>query len=260
MRLSKLTWVAVLFLVPACNGGGERGVGFIRLSMGNSNMAFANAAFLRRPPTNCRTEQLGGCEVQECLSVPAQPVFASAGLLTVAGGRLDAGAPMTGADLKCFPNCNAYALSTFQSLPFWEGGETMTASAPGKDVPAFTATVKAPAEITVTAPTCGGTIGGCVLSRTKDLTIAWNSSAPTSVLASLHSNSLARAVTIDCRFSSSPGTIGAAAMAKLGAADAGFTNSLWVAGSNRTEFEAGDYDVTFEATNTEEISFLTLSN
>lgn len=260
MRLSKLTLVgglfAVLFLAPAC--GPERGSGVIALIRNPNQTSYAYATFFPRPLADCSSSKVGGCDVQECVPTGAGVEHASAGLLRVTGGHPKDGVTFVGQDPTCFPGCNAYAVTT-PSGAWWEGGETLTAFAPGAGVPAFSASVTAPRAITVTAPICDE-LAGCNVSRASDLTVSWTGGEATSVRASFQSLSLTRSVNIDCRFASSPGTIGAAVLAKLGSSEDGFDNTLRIYGANRTTFAAGDYDVALEANNLELMSVVKTSN
>jgi hypothetical protein len=260
-------WVGILLLACACSGGENR-IGTIRLTSQNNGMSWGSARFVTLPAVGqCATSMIDGCEVTECVDegTPTVSTLHSAGDITVAGVHVDGGLVIKWYDSapECTQDCPAY-VSPPDFLPaLWDGGETLTASAAGQSVPAFSGkTVTAPKAITVTAPNCPG-VGlptGCGLSRATDLTVAWTGGADTSVQATLTSNTQTRHVAVTCRFASSPGTIGAAAMAKLDKDDAGHSNFLWIYGSNQTTFTAGGYDVTLEASNSEFGTFVTFSN
>ena len=273
MRLSILTLSAVLFLNSACGDVEARpttGVGYISLTSQRGSTSYGYALFMASRPANpgCTRSMIGECEVLECVDavvVPLPPRH-NAGVITVAGLSLDSGFAFSFVDAGCF-HCPAY--DSVGVLPeLWNGGETLTfaaTGATGANVPAFSGmTVKAPHPITVTAPACTDLPSpqpNCSVSRTADLTISWTGKAGTSVHAQLNSGRPNHLVSLSCRFDSSPGTIGAAAMAKLGKRDAGYSNHLSVLGSNQTKFSAGSYEITLEANNSPEFgTFVDTSN
>jgi hypothetical protein len=270
MRLSKLTtFSAVLFLVSACsNGQPSPNIGYISLTSRPDPMSYGYASFIARPASTCTESMIGACVVQECfdLKVSGPRPQHNAGAITVEGVEMDAGFVFTYGNEHCLQNCPAYQYPSVPKTGLWRGGETLTASAPGGDVPAFSGkTVTAPNEITVTSPTCTTDAGlpwmtSCSVSRTEDLTITWTGGAGTAVHALLTSGSKNRLLSLSCRFASSPGTIPAEAMAKLGKSGDEFTNYLRVNASNQTTFTVGSYDVILEANNMEFMNFVTTSN
>lgn len=140
---------------------------------------------------------------------------------------------------------------------FWLGGETLTVSATGGGVPAFSdVKVTAPTPIEVTSPDCPSPQSqtpGCKLSRTAALPIAWNRGEKTSVVAVMTGTRAEKTVAVACRFNSSPGEISADVLSKF---DATTQVSLQVYGSNVTQFTSGEYNIKFEARNWEYVAFL----
>ena len=270
MRISKqiASVAAVLFLASACGRGADGSrLGVVALNSSTDSISFGAALFATRrtQPTPCTTSTVAGCEVEECgeFVLSSEPLrWENAGAIKVDGVRLDAGFNFE-FDPACTGTCVPYR-SPRELLPrLWNGGETLTVSATGGDVPAFSGkTVTAPSEITLTAPVCSPELASadCGLSRSADLTIAWTGGASTTVLATLRSNRSNRHVVMNCRFASSPGIVSAEAMSKLGADDAGYSSVLSIQGSNRTTFTAGDYDIAFEANNSEFTKFVKVAN
>lgn len=256
MRLSILTAAfAALFLASSCGNGEPTKVGFISLtSIRDSKMSWGSAVFVpQRTGGACTRSVAGGCEVQECKwpMKDAPLPQASAGVIEVKGLHLDAGLVLSyGSD--------GYHGPTELLPPLWNGGETLTASATGGAVPAFSGvTVTAPSALTVTAPDCDFLNHGattCNASRSAALPLAWTGGANTSVLATVISGNKDHGVILNCRFDSSPAAISAEAMAKL-PADSDHL-SLQIHGSNQTTFISGDYNITLEAKNWEFVLFM----
>ena len=232
------------------SGGARQGtinVGQACVTVGGAEYCTASAkAWFNTPPNPanpyCKTSTLVGCEIYECgpladggLPSPMPPE--SAGTITLSGTRVDGG-------LKVTFDAGGYDLFSLGNR-IWASGDTIVASGTGATVSAFAGkTVNAPNEITVIAPAC--TSPGCNISRTADLTVSWtgNSSAQ---IRFVSSKSNAVAVILTCNFSSTPGIVGAAALAKLGRNDAGFANSVFMWPTNTNSFIAGDYRVSLTA-------------
>ena len=99
---------------------------------------FVIAVFMTRQPTasGCTKSTLGACEVLECVDRGTSGVTTqqSAGVITVAGVRLDAGFVLTLGDAGCLQNCPEYQPPPGLLPVLWNGGETLTASATGETV------------------------------------------------------------------------------------------------------------------------------
>jgi hypothetical protein len=131
------------------------------------------------PYFGCSKKTFGSCSVRfDCKPVLTQPPddlglqpYASAGKITV-GGLMVMGMAMpvelTVMDMGMF----AGQYNTFQTfMPMFAGGEALTVSAAGGEVPAFSGQVTAPAQPTVTAPAMPN--GTATISRSKDLSFTW---------------------------------------------------------------------------------------
>ena len=238
-------------------GGGSSPTHYGTISVGHSCRNFggsveycfsgAQAAFYEGV-WPCAASVLNGCEVLECYSVSADagtvfPSVRSAGTITIAGTRADGGIALSFRD-------GGYG--TFAGdARLWDGGETLTVTAQGADVAGFVKTVSAPNEITVTAPVCTmGTSGACgSVSLATDLTISWTGAASTEVKMSSHA--AAKSVFVTCPLASSPGTISAAVLARLGKTVAGSgtnsSHSIAVRPISTNTFTIGSYVVRLSA-------------
>jgi hypothetical protein len=133
------------------------------------------------------------------------------------------------------------------------GGETITASAAGADVAAFSGkTVTAPNPITVTAPTCTLNMTTFMYdcgtqSLASDLTVSWTGGASTGVTAQITTSKASDLRSVVCSFTSSPATIPAAALGMLGKTADGYTANLSVAPTNTTAFTSGGYSIDLTA-------------
>lgn len=160
----------------------------------------------------------------------------SAGVLTLVG--LAAGAQRTAS-----PNGDGVYIHSSSENDI-RGGETLTLSAPGATVPAFSQTLTAPTPVTVTSPSC--TVAGCgSLSRAGALTFTWTGGGSSDVVLLLASSGGGQAGVVECRVAASAGTftVPAADMMKLpaGLGTVSVTSQTW------TTFDAGPYDMLFEA-------------
>lgn len=137
----------------------------------------------------------------------------------------------------------------------------MSVSALGATVPAFSGiTVVAPNEVTLTVPFCSGFDCGSV-SRTADMTLSWTGGSSTKVNAQLFTFQTGQGGrSITCTFSASPGTVPAAAMAKLEQTGGAVSGFLYVRPLSSTSFVAGSWGVTVTAAGTATLGNLAISN
>ncbi len=221
--------------------------------MGTMACNFSSGTFFAKgvapPERSCVSSTSGSCNVLDCLyaddgGAPPDSTQVSAGTISVAGTLVDGGVMMTfSADGGYFDGYSA----VFTSYSPWRGGETLTVSATGATVPAFTdKTVTAPADLIVTTPACPQ--GDCgAIDGTAAFHLTWTGARAAHV--SLISTDLAvfRSVFITCDFASSPASIPADVMTKVGKTADGYDNSLNVETLTTTGFNAGEYAVTFSA-------------
>ncbi|MGZ3442796.1 MAG: hypothetical protein ACXVDD_24915 [Polyangia bacterium] len=129
----------------------------------------ANASFRRDsgpgPMLPCTTQTVAGCATRSCtliMDLGVTPAFdpVTAGVVTIGGGS----APVT-----IMPaSDNSYASASAADL--WQGGETLTATAPGGVAPGFTLSTLAPHVVTFTAPA-----GPVMLTSGQDLVLSTTS-------------------------------------------------------------------------------------
>lgn len=111
------------------------------------------------------TDTVGPCEIRNAMSAEGGgfPNYFDAGLLRVEGGTQTV-------ELGLDPGGFYDAFTADTAL--FAGGETLTISAQGSDVPGFTTTVVAPAHVQVTAPVYPVGLPYAV-DRSADLTFTW---------------------------------------------------------------------------------------
>jgi hypothetical protein len=219
---------------------------------GSASAAFSTSTF--SGSTNCTTSTVGDCQVIDCPPGNSDAgssftgdggtgaMLDSAGDITIAGSLVDGGITLTYAN-------GLYHSSAPLTGRYFNGGATLTVSAAGATVPAFSGkSVTAPGDITITAPTCATSMCGTI-SASSDFNVTWTGTATTVRTTVISSKSGAGSATLFCNFASSPGTIGAAAMSKL-RSGSGATNFISVVPVGTTTFNAGDYSVTFTASGT----------
>ncbi len=178
-------------------------------------------SFERTPSLPCTGFTVGSCAVSifgpQAADAGSGPTGFSAGPITVSGGASTlVSTPMSSIFGSLYPN-----YMSLQAL--WSGGEAITVSAAGADVPAFSTTLMAPRAVAVTAPVWPDG-GPMTLPRDQDLTVRWSGISDGWVEIGLDGgSSLSRAVSISCRFSpsSGQGVVPAALLAQLPSGDGG---------------------------------------
>jgi hypothetical protein len=159
----------------------------------------------------CTTKTSGACTLTKCPNIP-DPVLASAGTVTLSGGKL--------------PGPTSLApMVTFQSA-FFSAGDTFRVSASGGKVGAFSGTSgPAPADITVTAPPGtvidpDGTIVPNVVDESKDLKVTWTGASTGSTVEVSLSNpgGTFAILAVTCSFDGpgGAGTVPSALLTQLG--------------------------------------------
>jgi hypothetical protein len=209
--------------------GGETGTtksGYVSLSqycLTLNGIAYcganATAAFFTIPSTGgCAQSTVGPCTVMTCSSdggfVPY--VTDSAGNITISGTRAG---PITLAPID-----GGYSYYTSSSDKLWDGGETVTVTATGATVPAFSTSLTAPTPIGMTNPLCAMSDCG-TFSRSTSLPVSW-SPANAPALVFVISSTTAQVMFAQCTLTTSPGSVPSSVMSLIGATDAGYTNSF----------------------------------
>ena len=170
------------------------------------------AAFAAMPGGGtCSDMTMGSCVASTSTQGPGMlPHLVGAGTITVAGGATTLTAmPMTNPS----DGSTSYESVTVMQ-PLWQGGELVTVAATGSsDVPAFSTTLAAPAQATVTTPARPAGGAPLVQSRQSDLALAWSGEGYGTVDATMASLN----VYVHCRWpvAAHAGAIPAAMLAML---------------------------------------------
>jgi len=142
---------------------------------------------------DCTTVQtVGACVVMDCPDTDASSV--SGGTVTITG----AAEPIT-----LTPSTTGHYDARVSPDPLFNGGETLTFTASGGDVPGFTKTIKAPSKPTITQPAKPASqVSPLVIDRSKDLMVAWTGGGNGTMDVSLAGAADRR---VSCRFDTSTG-------------------------------------------------------
>ena len=152
---------------------------------------------------------VGACEVRIYTTPPTlgTPGNEDAGVITITGGKV----PVT-----LTPDAQSiYPSAADPASDLFSGGETITITAAGGAVPAFTASLVASGGIDVTLPLQPPGNGPLAVDRTSDLAFAWTGGGTGKVVVNLNDG---LGVKVRCTFDSAAGTglIPKAALAALG--------------------------------------------
>ncbi len=190
-------------------------VGFVTLLSDTAPAhARASATFLTGGPAFLCTEQpSGACTLYRCSPRPGASTRPAphAGIIQLTG--------LTQALSFTPATDGSYPVSILQTSSLWTGGETVTASAPGASVPAFTASVTTPHRITLGAPALP--TGDWLIDRTQPIVLTWSGASAEDVIVTLGANTV-DPLELECVFpaSAGTGTLPAAALGLLPAGDA----------------------------------------
>jgi hypothetical protein len=218
-------------------GDGAARLGFVTLSSDQSPArARAVATFLEGGPAFLCSEQVSGaCTLYRCMPRPGAggAPAPTAGVIRITG---------TTAPLALTPAPDGfYEVMVLQSS-LWMGGETITASAAGDRVPAFSDTLTTPGRITLTAPAVPA--GDYRIDRGRDLALTWSGGAAEEVIVTIGLNT-SDPFELECTFPAAggAGTIPAAGLSLLPAGD-GYYSALT---RKRKRLSAGAWQVTLRA-------------
>jgi len=199
--------------------------------------SLANARFDRgdTPSTTvCTTQTFGPCTLYTCEDStdppdPMPPAPPTAGTITIVGDPAGFSATLEPDSTGVYPN-----LPAMGSL---SGDETVTVTAAGGEVPAFTHTVSFPLVLLLTSPALATGESTVTASRSDDLVLAWDRGIDglDFVVQALNATSFV------CSAASTAGTMTIPALA-LSALPA--NTGLLLMGSGPDQVMAGDYAVT----------------
>ena len=223
--MTRLGLVACVLTVAACSASG-RGSADLGVSAPRACPSYPSGAvtlirstgmtaqFTKSSDAQCTSMTMGSCAASILGPRPNAPAIASAGTLSVTGGAM----PL----MQSPDGSGAYPIVRVSS-PLWAGGESLSVSASGGEVPPFATTLIAPGEMTVTSPAWPAG-GPTTIARADDLALAWNGSGVGVVDVGLVGGSTAtQAAEIHCRFplSAGQGVVPAAMLANLPAGSSG---------------------------------------
>jgi hypothetical protein len=181
-------------------------------------------------------------------------IESSAGDVTVSGIRVDGGA----VTLRWNTTTMRYeSFGVENSGPLFTGGETLTASAPGDTVPAFTRTLTAPSRITVTQPAC--LLDGCgALDRSTPYRVNWSGGTQGTVTVALFGNDGTNSISVSCTAPIAAGTLSVptSLLAHLPGSSMAY---LSISTMNEASFSAGDWATQFSARDTAASGTVTIS-
>lgn len=180
----------------------------------SSYRAGASFTHVTSPDGTTQTKTVGPCIVEIIGDGPAaQETDLSAGPVHITGGS-------KAVDLTPKSD-NTYAPSV-GSTALYNGGETLTVSGDGKDVPAFTTSLTAPSTITLAAPVV--TSGSLTVKRSTGVTATFSGASAGSVVLYFSATSSTMAFALTCTFAATAGggSIPAAAFADFPAGNGTF--------------------------------------
>ncbi|OGQ77307.1 MAG: hypothetical protein A2289_00095 [Deltaproteobacteria bacterium RIFOXYA12_FULL_58_15] len=187
----------------------------------------------RASDPNCSVVDAGACSKTTCVSGGARP---SAGAIAVTGGLQT---PVASPDSNGIYTVSGLASS--QSL--FSTGTSLSVTATGADVPAFTESVVTPVSITVSSPTF--TTGAITVDTSADLSVAWSGATAGEVLlvAGGTISASSSTVVMYCRYDAvdGSGTVPASILSGFSSVD---THSVLAVGlASVNEFTLGNWDV-----------------
>jgi hypothetical protein len=175
--------------VNACgtSNGGEGRLTFSsdRYLQDGATMSHASAAagfytpHAPEPPVGytCERSSQDGCTLEECNQYPVDCVQGQDCRAQEAVANAGAGAVSFSAGTRSFsffgePNLAAY--KPLSASTFWQGGETLTVTATGAAVPAFSAQLVTPTVAKLSAPALATGTVNLTLTRTADAPVRWS--------------------------------------------------------------------------------------
>lgn len=190
-------------------------------------------------PDRCTRTVVEGCIVETCSGPAETPTRVSAG--TVTFSRALASAPFP---LSIAPNSDKTYSDATGGVTAFVGGDAITATASGAELPSFTVTATAPSAIVVDEPLLNG-IEVVPVVRTKPLRVAWHVDDGNAVAGDAEAifYSLAESRRVICRAPIATGSLQAppAALAHLPPGEGG----LYVLGVTRVSALPGT-DIMFD--------------
>jgi hypothetical protein len=178
----------------------------------------------------CTEERVGECFVYTCPTNPVPPTYRSAGQVTVTGAAVPA-TLMPQAD-------NTYDVVSSSTQTMFDGGETLTATGGGAEVPAFTVSVVAPSRTTLIAPPKPS--GSITIDRGQGFQASWTGGGAGLVFL-YFGGPAGSGVSMSCGYPASGGTanVPASALAMVPAGMGSFSAS----GVSNNTTDVGDWRI-----------------
>lgn len=223
---------ALLFLAACGSGGtvatpGPSGTVTIESHLDDANDRGVETALFTK--TGCPTTTIGDCVMTSptCLS----PLEESAGELAIG---------LPGWNITLDPDGGgSYGATESTPAPF-NGGELITVSAAGLNVPAFTASVTAPKQVVITTPAQAAPV---MISRSSDFQVAWTGGGDVRVVLFGATTSSTGAIW-SCRLTGGSGSVPAEILQQFSSQP----GTMTISSIADSELTAGEYAVTLEAT------------
>jgi hypothetical protein len=182
-------------------------------SGGQSVSQEISANFVDAPSNQtCSIQTSGVCKLITCPSAWKGLPRTNAGTITASYGSTHTTLLAEGGTANAAGYQPPAPLDPSAPLLF-QSGSMVTVSAPGADVPAFSASTTGPSAISVTSPSSTG----LAVNRSQDLTVAWTGSTAGNVIFQIVGSPPANTPSLECSFSGSTtsGTVPSAALGLL---------------------------------------------
>jgi hypothetical protein len=156
----------------------------------------------------CAQTEVGPCLVEDCFGQQQPATNVSAGTITVMGAAVP---------IMLVPDAGKRYAPVSATQPPFVGDETLTVSGTGGDVPAFTVTLTAPTQPTITAPSPPPGPTKLVIDRAQTFHATWTNSKTTGKVYFFFQGPTNARVAMSCGFDSKAlaGEIPANALAML---------------------------------------------
>lgn len=214
------------------NGGGDAGVpansGYVSVTSLDivsgttavkAGSAIASFTTIQGNSSSCTQHAFGACTVFVCpTSGTGTPTYHSAGTVSITG--LDQQVTLT-------PQAdNMYTVYSVQDQTLIDGGEAVTVSGAGAEVPAFSISFTAPSRATITSPAKPATNTSLAINRAQDLSVAWSGGGVGKVYVYV-AGPQGTGTSVNCGFDASAGSgkVPTAALAMLPAGMGSFSSS-----------------------------------
>ena len=230
-------------------GGGTGGGTFGRIYVADyhfSDAGFVGAAAFFSSAGRTRAT-IGPCEIVTYADVAAAIGTSSAGDISIAISGRSSPIPLARPQDGGIPSYFTYNEHIFN------GGETVTVTATGADVPAFATTLTAPTRPTLTAV---GIAANGVIDRSQAITVRWTGGSP-QLSVSLSGTTDAGLRVVECRFDAAAGS-GTILPTVLQQLPSGLAGSFGIAAITSKPLNAGSWSFDVDAIDYLAVSSITM--